>query len=45
MQLYLDQAFGPNLGGAVNDISVDLAVGAITPEEAVQTLEDYREME
>ncbi|WP_319518517.1 ABC transporter substrate-binding protein [uncultured Martelella sp.] len=45
MQLYLDQAFGPNLGGAVNDISADLAVGAITPEEAAQTLEDYREME
>lgn len=45
MQLYLDQAFGPNLGGAVNDISADLATGAITPEEAAQTLEDYREME
>ncbi|WP_319413617.1 ABC transporter substrate-binding protein [uncultured Cohaesibacter sp.] len=44
-QLYLDQAFGPNLGGTVNDIAADLAVGAITPEEAAQTLEDARMME
>ncbi|WP_176086810.1 extracellular solute-binding protein [Martelella sp. HB161492] len=45
LQLYLDQAFGPNLGATVNDIAADLAIGAVTPEEAAQTLEDEREME
>lgn len=45
LQLYLDQAFGPNLGATVNDVAADLAIGAITPEEAAQQLEDEREME
>ncbi len=45
LQLYLDQAFGPNLGGAVNDVSVDLASGAVSPEAAAQSLEDTRSME
>lgn len=41
-QLYLDQSFGPAVGGAVNDAAADLAMGATTPEEAAALLEDVR---
>jgi len=41
-QLYLDQSFGPAVGGAVNDVSADLAMGAATPEEAAAHLEEVR---
>ena len=44
-QNYLDQDLGPNLGRTVNDVSVDSGPGAITPEEAAQTLQDTADLE
>lgn len=44
-QLYLDQAFGPAIGGAVNDVSADLALGAISPKEAAARIEETRIMQ
>lgn len=44
-QNYLDQDLGPNLGRTVNDVSVELWAGDITPEEAAQTLQDTADME
>jgi len=43
-QLYLDQAFGPAVGGAVNDAAADLALGAVTPKDAAAILEESRKM-
>ncbi|MCG7601078.1 hypothetical protein MHM84_14945 [Halomonas sp. McH1-25] len=39
-QVFLDQALGTSVGATVNDISGDLAQGAITPEEAAQKVEE-----
>ncbi len=44
-QLFLDQALGASVGGAVNDISVDLATGAATPLEAAELIEEAREFQ
>jgi raffinose/stachyose/melibiose transport system substrate-binding protein len=44
-QNYLDQDLGPNLGRTVNDVTVELWAGDITPEEAAQTLQDTADME
>lgn len=44
-QNYLDQDLGPNLGRAVNDVSVELWGGEITPEEAAQYLQDTADLE
>ena len=44
-QLFLDQALGADLGGAVNDVSAQLATGDITPEEAAAILEETREFQ
>lgn len=41
-QLFLDQFFGSSLGGAINDVSAQMATGDITPEEAAELLEDTR---
>ena len=41
-QLFLDQYFGSTLGGAINDVSAQLATGDITPEDAAAMLEDTR---
>ncbi len=44
-QIFLDQFLGASVGATVNDISADLAQGAITPEEAasqVQEAWDFR---
>lgn len=41
-QLFLDQFFGSELGGAINDVSAQLATGDITPEEAAKSLEETR---
>ena len=38
-QLFLDQFFGSTLGGAINDVSAQMATGDITPEEAAKHLE------
>ncbi|MDL0433948.1 extracellular solute-binding protein [Marinobacter sp. TBZ242] len=39
-QVFLDQALGTSVGATVNDISGDLAQGAITPEEAAAQVEE-----
>lgn len=39
-QVFLDQALGTSVGATVNDISGDLAQGAITPEEAAEKVEE-----
>ena len=44
-QLFLDQALGADLGGAVNDISAQLATGDITPADAAAILEETREFQ
>lgn len=44
-QLFLDQYFGSTLGGAINDVSAQLATGDITPEEAAKTLEETRKFQ
>ncbi|MDQ2696576.1 MAG: extracellular solute-binding protein [Pseudomonadota bacterium] len=45
LQIVYDQFLGANVGRVVNDISADLAAGAITPEEAAQTLQEAWELE
>jgi raffinose/stachyose/melibiose transport system substrate-binding protein len=40
LQIVYDQFLGANVGRVVNDISADLAAGAITPEEAAKTVEE-----
>ncbi len=44
-QLFLDQALGADLGGAVNDVSAQLATGDITPKEAAEILEETRQFQ
>jgi raffinose/stachyose/melibiose transport system substrate-binding protein len=44
-QNYLDQDLGPNLGRTVNDVTVELWAGDITPQQAAQTLQDTSDME
>lgn len=39
-QVFLDQALGTSVGATVNDISGDLALGVITPEEAAAQVEE-----
>lgn len=41
-QLFLDQFFGSELGGAINDVSAQMATGDITPEAAAELLEETR---
>lgn len=44
-QNYLDQDLGPNVGRVVNDMSVELAAGQISAEDALQQIEDAYSME
>ncbi len=44
-QLFLDQFYGSTLGGAINDVSAQLATGDITPEEAAKHLEETRQFQ
>ncbi|WP_136656572.1 extracellular solute-binding protein [Nitratireductor sp. XY-223] len=44
-QLFLDQFFGSTLGGAINDVSAQMATGDITPEEAAKLLEETRQFQ
>nr|WP_163500280.1 extracellular solute-binding protein [Halomonas socia] len=39
-QVFLDQALGTSVGATVNDISGDLALGEVTPEEAAAQVEE-----
>ena len=41
-QLFLDQFFGSELGGAINDVSAQMATGDITAAEAAELLEETR---
>ncbi|MDQ2695610.1 MAG: extracellular solute-binding protein [Pseudomonadota bacterium] len=45
LQIVYDQMLGANVGRVVNDISADLAAGAITPEEAARTVQEAWELE
>ena len=40
MQLWLDTAFGPTVGGAMNDGIVNLFAGTGTPEDIVKKMQD-----
>jgi len=44
-QLYLDQDFGPSVGGAVNEAATDLAIGSTTPKDAANYIEEARKMQ
>ncbi len=39
-QIYYDQAFGANVGGVINDISVGIVTGDITPLEAAEEVQE-----
>lgn len=39
-QIFLDQALGADVGATFNDASADLASGAISPEEAVESIQE-----
>jgi raffinose/stachyose/melibiose transport system substrate-binding protein len=39
-QIFLDQALGSDVGASANDISSDLAQGAVSPEDAAKALQD-----
>jgi len=39
-QVFLDQALGTSVGATINDISGDLALGVITPEDAAAKVEE-----
>jgi len=43
-QLYLDQALGAAVGGALNDASIDILLGTTTPKDAAATIEEARRM-
>ncbi len=43
--LFLDQTLGPSVGSVVNDVSLGLATGALTPMAAVKQIEDARQAE
>lgn len=44
-QLFLDQAFGPAVGGVVNDVATEITSGGLKPEDAAARLEDERQMQ
>lgn len=44
-QNYLDQDLGPNVGRVVNDMSVELLSGQISPEDAMQQIQDAFSLE
>lgn len=44
-QIFLDQARGADVGATFNDASADLASGAISPEEAIEMIQDARAMQ
>lgn len=44
-QLFLDQFFGSTLGGAINDVSAQMATGDITPADAAKQLEETRQFQ
>jgi raffinose/stachyose/melibiose transport system substrate-binding protein len=43
--LFLDQTLGPSVGSVVNDVSLALATGNVTPQAAAKQIEDARQAE
>jgi raffinose/stachyose/melibiose transport system substrate-binding protein len=43
-QNYVDQDLGPNVGRVVNDMSVAIFPGEVTPEDGSQQIEDAHGM-
>ncbi len=43
--LFLDQTLGPSVGSVVNDVSLGLASGSLTPEAAAKQIEDAHQAE
>jgi len=39
-QVFWDQALGANVGGVINDVSTELTSGDVTPERAVQLIQE-----
>ena len=44
-QLFYDQAFGANVGSVVNDISVGIISGSLSPQEAAEQVQEAWEFE
>ncbi|MFH0258277.1 ABC transporter substrate-binding protein [Vibrio rumoiensis] len=44
-QLFYDQAFGANVGSVVNDVSVGIVSGALSPQEAAEQVQEAWEFE
>ncbi len=44
-QNYLDQDLGPNVGRVVNDMSVEIVSGQMSPADAAQQIQDAFELE
>ncbi|WP_375449456.1 extracellular solute-binding protein [uncultured Devosia sp.] len=44
-QNYLDQDLGPNVGRVVNDMSVEIVSGQLSPEDALQQIQDAFSLE
>ncbi len=44
-QNFLDQDLGPNVGAVVNDMSVEIVSGGVTPEDAVRQIQDALSLE
>jgi raffinose/stachyose/melibiose transport system substrate-binding protein len=44
-QNFYDQALGSSVGAVVNDISVEIAAGNMTPQEGAQAVQDAYAME
>lgn len=40
LQIFYDQLLGPSAGSVINDMSVNLALGKVTPEEAAKAVEN-----
>ena len=44
-QNFLDQDLGPNVGGVVNDMSVEIMTGGVAPADAAQQIQDTYALE
>ncbi|KEQ06329.1 ABC transporter substrate-binding protein [Pseudorhizobium pelagicum] len=44
-QNFFDQDLGPSVGRVVNDVSVEILAGQMSPEEGAQMIQDARELE
>ena len=44
-QNFLDQDLGPNVGGVVNDVSMEIVSGAMTPKDGAEQIQDAYSLE